>query len=151
MIVDKNARRQLAELLRHFVAGLITNDEFVERCPRRCEDLAVRQVLTEGAWFLYDDLHEHRLTGKYRLNVRDRSHVARWILFLESDLRYEWPVVPAGIRLALLPVHLVTFGLTGRLVQAYAQRGGPPDVWPFRRRSDYESALRQPPYLTRPQ
>jgi hypothetical protein len=97
MIVDKKARRQLAELLRHFVAGLMTNDEF-----------AVRQVLTEGAWFLYDDLHEHRLTGKYRVNARDRSHVARWILFLESDLPYEWPVVPVGIHLALVPFHLVT-------------------------------------------
>jgi hypothetical protein len=147
-MVDREARRNVAELLRHFVAGLITNDEFVNRCPRRCQDLAVRQILTEGAWFLYDDLHEHRLTGKWKLSAQQRSHVARWILFLEGDLPYEWPVVPVVIRLALLPANLVTFGLVGRLVQRYASRVGPVDVWPFRRRSDYESVLQQPPYLT---
>ena len=146
-MIDRESRRRLAELLRHFAAGLVSNDEFEDRCPRGSKDLAVGQILDQGAWFLYDDLHEHRLTGAYRLTNDDRKNVARWILFLESTLRYEWPVVPFAVRLAFLPFSVCTFGLLGRPVQWYADRGGPVDVWPFRRRSDYEAALKQPPYL----
>jgi hypothetical protein len=146
-MVDRKSRRQVAELLRHLVAGLITNDEFEERCPRDSNDSAVRQVLDEGAWFLYDDLREHRLTGDRKPSPGTRHNVARWILFLESDLEYEWPVVPLLIRLAFVPINLVTFGFTGRMVQRYASRGGDTDVWPFRRRADYQTALKAPPYL----
>ena len=145
--LDRTSRRRIAELLRHFVAGRITNDEFVARSPRRSRDLAVRQILSEGAWFLYDDLHEHRLTGKYRLSPEAREQVARWVLFLETDLPYEWPVVPLGVRFALMPLNVITLGLLGRLVQHYTSRGGPVQLWPFRRALDYEAALAQPPYL----
>lgn len=147
--VDRDSRRKLAELLRHFAAGLITNDEFEDRRPSGSKDLAVRQILHEGAWFLYDDLHEHRLTGRYRLNTKNRESIARWILFLETDLPYEWPIVPIGIRLALLPLNLITLGLFGRVVQRFASRCGPPDLWPFRRHSDYQNTLQNPPYLNR--
>ena len=146
-MVDRESRRRLAELLRHFVAGLISNDEFEDRCPHGSRDSAVRQIMDEGAWFLYDDLHEHRLTGRYKLNARDRESVARWILFLETDLSYEWPIVSLGLRLALVPINLVTFGLLGRIVQRYASQGGAVHLWPFRRRPDYEAALKEPPYL----
>ena len=107
----------------------------------------MRQVLDEGAWFLYDDLREHRLTGRYKLSPAARQSVARWILFLEGDLEYEWPVVPLVARFALLPFNLVTMGFVGRMVQRYASRGGDAEVWPFRRRTDYQAALKRPPYL----
>jgi hypothetical protein len=145
--LDRENRRRVAELLRHFVAGQITNDEFEIRSPRRSRDLAVRQILSEGAWFLYDDRHEHRLTGKYKLTPEARENVARWILFLETDLPYEWPVMPFALRFALMPLNLMTVGLLGRLVQRYASRGGPVELWPFRRAWDYNAALMRPPYL----
>lgn len=146
-MVDRKSRRQLAELLRHLVAGLITNDEFEARCPWGSNDPAVRQVRDEGAWFLYDDLREHRLTGNHKLSSGDRENVARWIVFLESGLEYEWPVLPIAIRLVLLPVNLVSLGLAGPIVQWHASRSGEAEVWPFRRRSGYQAALKQPPYL----
>jgi hypothetical protein len=102
--------------------------------------------LTKARGFLYDDLREHRLTGRHKLSPADRQNVARWILFLENDLAYEWPVVPLAIRLALLPINLVTLGFAGRIVQRYASRGGDTEVWPFRRRRDYQAVLRRPPY-----
>src|SRR5262249_23646603 len=126
--LDRESRRSLAELLRHLVAGQITNDEFENRRPRGSRDLAVRQVFEEGAWFLYSDTHEHRLKGRHRLAGRDRQNVARWILFLKTDLPYEWPIVPFGLRLALMPSNLVTLGLLGRVVQRFASRGGPRDL-----------------------
>ena len=146
-MIDRKSRRQLAELLRHLGAGLMTNDEFETRCPRGSDDAAVRQILDQGAWFLYDDLHEHRLTGNYKLSSSNRENVARWILFLEKDLEYEWPVLPIMVRLALLPLNVVSLGWAGRGMQRYASRGGCAEVWPFRRRSDYEAALQQPPYF----
>ena len=146
-ILDRESRRSLAELLRHLVAGLITNDEFENRRPRGSHDLAVRQIFEEGAWFLYDDTYAHRLTGRHRLSTRERRNVARWILFLETDLTYEWPIVPFGLRLALMPLNLLTLGLLGRVVQRFASSGAPTDLWPFRRHSDYQAALQKPPYL----
>ena len=145
--LDRESRHRLAELLRHFVAGQITNDEFEVRSPRRSRDLAVRQILSEGAWFLYDDLHEHRLTGRYKLSPEGRENVARWVLFLETDLPYEWPIVPLAVRFALMPLNLITVGLVGCLVQRYARRGVSVQLWPFRRSRDYNAALTRPPYL----
>jgi hypothetical protein len=66
---------------------------------------------------------------------------------LESDLEHEWPVVPLAIRLALLPINLLSFGFTAWIVQRYASRGGDADIWPFRRHTDYQAALKRPPYL----
>ena len=144
--VDVKTRKQVAELLRHLVAGLISNDEFEDRLPR-LNDVASRRVFWEGAWALYDDLHEHGLIGKRRLDRGARDEVARWIMFLETDLPYEWPVLPVWLRILLVPLHLLTFGGTSHLVRRYVSRGGDPDVWPFRRRDDYERVLRQPPYF----
>jgi hypothetical protein len=120
------------------------------RRPRGSNDLAVRQIFEEGAWFLYSDVFEHRLTGRYKVVAKNRESVARWILFLKSDLPYEWPIVPFGFRLALVPFNLITLGLLGRIVQRYGSYGGPPDLWPFRRRSDFQAALENPPYLRKP-
>src|SRR5260221_9704596 len=109
-MIDKAARTQLAESLRHLAAGVISNDEFEKRRPRKSQDVAVRQVFSEGAWFLYDDLREHRLIGKDKLSDSARTDLARWIVFLKTDLAYEWPVVPISVRLALLPLNLATLG-----------------------------------------
>ncbi len=75
MQVDTPARRKLAELLRHLVSGVITNDEFEDRLSL-CRDAAVVAVY-EQAWLLYDDLHEHRLTGKWRVPEEARPVIAR--------------------------------------------------------------------------
>jgi hypothetical protein len=145
-MIDKQARKELAALLRHLAAGQISNDQFEDRLPGM-GDPAVRQVFAEGAWFLYDDLHEHRLIGKHRLEPVSRKELARWILFLESELPYEWPIITGWIRLLLIPVHLLTLGVTTAAVQRYVRRGGDVDVWPFRRLEGYRMALNQPPYL----
>jgi hypothetical protein len=84
------------------------------------------------------------------LTAQNRRHVARWVLFLETDLPYEWPVVPMLLRLALVPFNIVTLGLVGCVVQRYARRGGPSELWPFRRQSDFDAALKQPRYCGGP-
>ncbi len=42
-MIDREARTKLAELIRHLVAGMITNDEFDDRRPNSTE-LAIREV-----------------------------------------------------------------------------------------------------------
>src|SRR5262249_51708423 len=145
-MIDRDGRSQLAELLRHLVAGQITNDEFEDRLPVGSSDRAVNEVSQE-AWYLYSDLYEHHLTGADRVPEEVRRHVARWILFLHSDLEFEWPEWSFGQRLLSSAARLLTFGVLGHEGHRRYERAGDIAVWPFLRQSDYEVALANPPYL----
>jgi hypothetical protein len=149
MMVDRESRTKLGELIRHLAAGQITNDEFEDRLlPLGSADPAVWEVFSSGAWCLYSDLWEYRLTGKYRLPKEARREVARWILFLKTNLEYEWPRLGRFRSLLLLLGNLFSVGLIGVAYRKYFRRFGDWDVWPFLRRSDYDLALKQPPYFT---
>jgi len=49
-MIDRIARRQAAELLRHFAAGQITNDQFEDQFPKVSGDAAVGTMGSQ-AWF----------------------------------------------------------------------------------------------------
>jgi hypothetical protein len=146
-MIDRASRRQLAELLRQLVTGQITNDQFEDRIPYQSHDPSIREICREGAWFLYDDLHEHRLVGKFRLDKEQRSEIARWILFLERDSEYEWPIMPAWKRIALIVACLATFGLLAAIMRRINRENPDLAVWPFRNVAAYQAALQNPPYL----
>jgi len=146
-MVDRVSRRELAELLRQLAAGHLTNDEFERRAPRQSADPAIQAICRDGAWFLYDDLHEHRLVGKDRLDERVRSDVARWVLFLETDVEYQWPISPLPWRLALAVASLATLGVLAVIMRWRNRRDPDSAVWPFRTVAAYQSALKSPPYL----
>lgn len=147
-MIDRESRTQLAELVRHLVAGRITNDEFEDRLSLHSADPAVWEIFSSGAWCLYSDNREYRLTGKYRLSKETRREVAKWILFLKTDFEYEWPRLGRFRSLLLLLGNLFTVGLFSVVYRRYFRRFGDWEVWPFLRRSDYDSALKQPPYFT---
>ncbi|MDR2690346.1 MAG: hypothetical protein LBB76_11400 [Azoarcus sp.] len=93
-MIDRESRDALAQALRHYVAGLITNDDLDDivvtvLCDARSDRGVV--AVAEMAWTLYDDLHKHRATGKHALDKEGRHEVARWIAFLYSDEEYFWP------------------------------------------------------------
>ena len=143
-VIDRNGRTQVAELLRHFMAGQITNDEFEDRLPVASRDAAVSEV-KHASWYLYDDLREYRLTGADRASADARAAVARWVVFLGSNLEYEYPVYSPAVSLAFDVASLCTLGLLG-----WAWRRRHRDarmIWPFFRMSDYEAALRRPVLL----
>jgi len=151
MQTDLKARRELAALIRHLVSGVITNDEFEDRLPRPLrdsEDAAV-VALYEHAWCLYNDTFEHHLIGQWKVSKENRRVIARWILFLHSDLHYEWPAVritgSVGLWNALR--HLFTLGYSTRQAQARFEAAGDYDVWPFFRRADFENAASSPTLL----
>ncbi len=145
-MVDRTSRDALAALIRHLVAGRVTNDEFEERRPRS-NDAAVFEIFWNGVWGLHDDLHEHRLTGRWYIPREARSDVARAILFLKGDLEYEWSPYPPRPRPLTMFLSLMTFGLANLLMARTWKKQGDPRVWPFMRRGDYERALEHPPYL----
>src|SRR5512143_2868744 len=113
-MVDRIARLRAGELLRHFAAGQISNDEFEDSFPSRSLDAAVQELRSE-AWFLYDDLREYRLAGKDRLSSEMRHQIARWVLFLHTELEYEWPVRTLPATLLLTVANFCTVGLVGYL------------------------------------
>jgi hypothetical protein len=147
-LIDRPARNSLVEALRALSSGAISNDEFERRLPLgRTGDPAIREIYSKGAWMLYSDLHEYRLTGKDKLDVAAKAEVARWVLFLKTELPYEWPVLNAGQSLVMLLFCLLTFGWANRLFASRFRAHGDSAVWPFIRRTDYEAALHVPPYL----
>jgi hypothetical protein len=141
-MVDRVARNQLAERLRHLAVGLISNDRF-ENASRRSKDAAIAELEWRLAWPVYDDMREHRLIHEYALTYGQRRDFARAILFLKTDLEYEWETkrgfrgfLDSAFRLRPLrripPVHV---------------KAGDLRVWPFFRRTDYFISLKRRPYL----
>jgi hypothetical protein len=157
-MVDRIRRDQLAQLLRQFVDGRTTNREYedhantiaCDRKRRSNDDPAIMAVCTK-AYFLYDDIRTHRMTGRWKLRPEHRTEVARWIVFLHSDFEYRWPVsnfVRAGTLGCL--VMIATLGLAGLFwkgVLPQMKSEGDEEVWPFFTRSDYEQALMHPRLL----
>jgi hypothetical protein len=82
-------RAEAAYHLRRFRDGEITNDEFEDAYLPLChqaEDRALRAIAT-AVWPSYSDLHEHKLPP---LDAEAKAFFDRCILFLRSDLPYEW-------------------------------------------------------------
>jgi hypothetical protein len=148
-MVDRDARNRLAEALRHLVTGRMTNYEFDEAIQIETDDAAFYPIRKQ-AWFLYSDLREHRLVGSDALSKSNKRMVARFILFLHSDLEYEWPRYPFDGVLGAIArglSYLLSFGRIPRQVDKNWEAAGDSDVWPFISRKDYEEALTKPRYL----
>ena len=148
-MIDRESRDVLAENFRHLIAGQITNDQFEDRL-RKSDDAGVNEVFFCGAWPLYDDLHEHKLTGRWAIKKEHWPIAARYILFLKTNLEYEWPTRTGVKELPWTILSLLSFGLVGRLRNQIrnTRSAGDPEVWPFFRALDLEAAKKQHPYLT---
>jgi hypothetical protein len=137
--IDRASRNQAAELIRHFSAGLVTNDEFEDRYPAKSNDIAIREI-SHAVWHYYSDIRKYKLVGDDRLTPQSRDEFARMILFLKSDLPYEWPHQGLQVSLFLLPVNLLTLGCIGWLRRKWFASHGDIAVWPFIRNDDFASA-----------
>jgi hypothetical protein len=141
-MVDRTQRDAARRVLRSFVDGAITNDEFEAQFPRGKEDPAL-PAIKANLWMLYSDLHRHKLTGKHEPNAQTRAILERCVLFLETNLEFEWRV--PKINLSNIGKNLRS--RVGRWLwmeegrQAWTEQAGSDgdeDVWPFFRRGDYE-------------
>jgi hypothetical protein len=144
--IDITARRKAAEVYRHFAAGQLTNDQMEDSEPKSFER-CLHDIFFFGIWPLYDDMHEHKLTGRYRLTPEGRDHVARIILFLHSTLPYRWPIRTGLHGIGGWLVAVLTLGIYRPVPEVIRESGGDESVWPFFTRAEYESALQHPPFL----
>jgi hypothetical protein len=144
--IDIEARRKAAGIYRHFAAGLLTNDQMEDSLPKSLEK-DLHDIFFSGIWPLYDDLHEHKLTGRHRLTAEGRDHVSRIILFLHSSLPYRWPSSTGSRAFVEMLVALLTLGLYRPFRHRIRASGGDESVWPFFTRTEYEAALEHAPFL----
>lgn len=144
--IDLDARRKAAEVYRHFASGSLTNDQMEDALPKSSES-GLHEIFAWGIWPLFDDLHEHKLTGRYRLTQEGRDHVARIILFLNNSFPYRWPIAGAWRGFFEVVASIFTLGRLNLARRRLRSSGGEDSVWPFFTRAEYESALAHPPYL----
>ena len=143
-MIDRSSRDKTAELLRHLISGQITNFDFEEQLPSSM-DAAVKAI-TSSAWCFYDDFEKHKLKGNKALSKDLKKKLARWIMFLYTDLEYEWPPISApGLR----PLN---HSLISRLLGNPAKERkfmifGEYEVWPFISKKAFLDATKIPRLL----
>src|SRR5262249_7051323 len=127
-MIDRERRNLLGDAIHELVGGFLSTDEFdhwlythdfwVFRHPSDYQDAAIGPIV-ENAWCLYGDECEYRFVGRNRLNQQRRRQVMRWILFLRTDLEYEWPVFrfinPMFLSLSNFLFSVVTLGIGPRI------------------------------------
>jgi len=139
-MVNRHARDTAAEAIRDFMNGSITNREYERRFPTARGDPALWAIHT-ALWSGYSDVSEHTMTGKYALTDEGRAIVERCVVFLRSDLEFQWP--PPKFR--LLYGILRVLGL-GRVVKRWEDEDmsiGDREVWPFLKKAQYQETCPQ--------
>jgi hypothetical protein len=87
--VDDVPRQRIwyAHLLRKFIAGKMTNHQFVYDSSVLCDafphDMTI-DAIDRAMWGFYCDTYEHRMTGRHRLQGKHRRFVAQMILLLRT-------------------------------------------------------------------
>jgi hypothetical protein len=137
-LVDRRNRDDGAALLRDLIDGRITNDEFLGKFPKSTDPAL--QAIYYFAWGQFSDLRVHKLTGHDGPPPERLAFLERCYLFLKTDLEFEWPVPKPSIGKGLL--ELVGLQRWFRASEEKYKSRGEFDVWPFLRRSDYETQTR---------
>ena len=146
-MIDRNARDALAEATRHLATCQFTNYQFDDAAfDLWTADQAILDI-RDQLWLLYDDLHQHKLDGKWALSEEQRLIVVRIVAFLKSDLEYMWPKRPLWYRLARPLIAMFTLGFGPRTIEGRFDKGLDLDVWPFSSKSEFDQAIKQPRYL----
>ncbi len=162
-MVDREARDKMAEALRHFVAGRTTHVEFSAQIP------ATRDRAVGEAQFLDIECGDHRLGDDYPLAQDQRNAYLRWMLFLYTDIPYQWPLLDDWRSLFALPLaalaglaaHALSRSVSWLSVAAavlvssasilwsalWMHRRSQKGPWPFHSRSEYEEVLKHPRLL----
>jgi hypothetical protein len=136
-MVDRHARDIAAGALRDFMEGSISNREYERRYPRSKNGPALWAIYIH-IWFCYSDLREHTLTGKHSLNAESRAFVERCLLFLRSDLEFQW--LPPEFRLRYGILRLIGLGRILKRLEEEEMSIGDKELWPFLKKAEYEEA-----------
>ena len=157
-MIDREARDEFAELVRHLANGRVSEKQF---------DEAVESLPSSGK----DPVFEVLIEEIYEIEAVPRREVARWILFLQSDMEYSWPKTLWDGSVFLVTAFLVVLlfalfpetpiilrgSIAALLVTAWLKyecwqgerwkKSGDFEVWPFLYQADFEEARRHPRLL----
>jgi len=128
-MVDRDARNEATRVIREFADGEVSNEQYEKQYPKSDSDPALSEIFLQ-IWFLYSDMTEHKLAGKYALGAEQSAFVERCILFLTSDLEFEWPPQMLHLRR--------TFLRYLALEKTETTASGNETVWPFFHDYQYE-------------
>jgi len=96
-MVNIEARKKAAEIVRRFVSGRMENFDFEESVPVT-KDEAVKAI-EDTLWCFYDDFRTHKLRDEWAPNEEYKSNMVRWVLFLHTKEIYKWPKISfPGVR-----------------------------------------------------
>jgi len=146
-MIHRESRDRLAEALRQYVSGRITNDDLADVGVDWRDRGAV--AVYEMAWGLYDDTRQHYVEDSIPPQSEDRRAIARWIVFLHSDKEYIWPEY-SFMQTVNWPMNLLTLGWWERWKERkWSQflEAGDFDVWPFCSRPELEQIVKRPRLL----
>ncbi len=172
-MVDRKARREYAQLVRQFISGRLTSDEYEDRFGKlqfNKKDRALSEV-----WEVLDSLCEEslpkKMTEQWRLDHSARRQTAQAVLFLQSDQEYGWPTrlwdgsvfliaafcillifalnpeVSLLVRSAVSVPVVITWRYHERWQSKRHDRAGDKEAWPFLHQAELESAKRLPRLL----
>ncbi|WP_292657881.1 hypothetical protein [Nitratifractor sp.] len=136
-MIDRISRDKLAETLRQYVSGRVTNDALDNLEINTKDDGVI--AIKDAAWFLYDDLYQHKAIGKHRIEKDNRHEVSKWIIFLQSDEEYLWPRPTTFQKL----FSILTLGF----YKVNNSNKGEKEAWPFFTMESLENALKKPKLL----
>jgi hypothetical protein len=147
-VIDRKSRDILAEQIRHLLAGVTTNFQYMDNVDSlNTKDKAVKVVMN-AVWQIYDDLHEHKVDLN-SFSTEDRNMLNRFILFLKSDIEYKWPSLNIKIPFLRLLSNVFTLGIYTKAKEKVIESAGDFQFWPFLCEADFETAKRNPTYLAK--
>jgi len=144
--VNRAARDAFSDTLWAFFASEIDNETFYGSLPAEADDAC--RAVWDSMWVFFDDLSTHKLNGRHRLTEGEKTEIARWHLFLQTDLPYLWPDMPlAGhdprlrIRKWFAPLTWIRPVSVSREQANAFLATGDHAYWPFVSAADYQRAL----------
>jgi hypothetical protein len=146
-VICEQSRDRLAQALRRYVAGRISNDD-LDSVEIDWRDRGAAEVKRQ-AWFLYDDTRHHYAKGRYAINSDTKRIIARWIVFLHCDKEYLWPDY-SSVPIINWVLSFFTFGWWGRresIRRKEFEEAGDFSAWPFISTTELDDAAKRPRYL----
>jgi hypothetical protein len=163
-MIDSHARHHFRQVIYRFLACEISSDDFEEEALVLEDDSLdpCIKAIYGMLWQTYSEGTE-KLTGQHGLTDSDKELYARCLLFLGSNIEYQWPddkgaFTRGDCRLGPV-VRVLTLGLSNIVDKAIEAQyrefdeqfrsHGDFDVWPFLTRADHDQEIaRQIPKQT---
>jgi len=140
-MVNRSKRLCAKSLLERFLACQITNDDFNDSFPCDKADGALEAIYC-NIWPYYSENRTHKLDGKHALQPEVEELFRRCVVFLASNLEYEWPPYEwIDLKYGFMRLFASSKKIDDQFERFKAR--GEFAVWPFIRQSDYLACLRR--------